>query len=746
VISQYFKYSINLIRLYGFRFFLKKLIRKLFSLLRYYTKRADPEKKLQFNTHFLKLVNDPGPREFKRDTKVDIIIPVYNAFDATAKCLASVLANSSNCRLIIIDDASTDQKIKAHLDSLANIPEKELELFVRVNSENCGFVESVNRAFTQVENHFVILNSDTEVPPGWLDRLFYPIIRDENTIASATPFSNAAMICSFPETSRDNPLFKDMSVTELDSYFRQSGSDQLIELPTGVGFCMAFNQKVVDQIGLFDAATFGKGYGEENDWCVRARATGYRNIMVNNLFVYHLHGASYSESEKQDLTEANLRNLIKKHPQYLFEVEKFIKEDPVRDIRDSIAVLADTQSRGSKKLLAVIDNNLGGGANAYSQHLIRGLREKKCGILHVKFNYHQNCLKFIYEGDAIERKEFIFASRGVDDFAQILALFKPDSLLINELVSWPDPIGVTEQIINLNVPYVTVLHDYFYICPNWNLINQHETFCSLPADLTTCSTCLTKNTNTDAYAIYSDSFTDISLWQEKMLRFLKQAAQAVCFSENSAALLTKAYPDLANIRVIEHGIIHPEFFTWQKRLLGTQNLSIGIIGEIGFHKGVAIIKKLIERPEYKKLPVNIVVLGNTLLWPEDYATAGNKFKVHGIYDRQDLPGLLEKYHVSAILIPSICPETFSFTTSEALLLGYPVICFDIGASADRVRKYQCGILADSISEDALLKTIKTIIERPEIIGELSENSAKYQPASSQEHLQKMLYLVTQTQN
>ena len=68
------------------------------------------------------------------------------------------------------------------------------------------------------------------------------------------------------------------------------------------------------------------------------------------------------------------------------------------------------------------------------------------------------------------------------------------------------------------------------------------------------------------------------------------------------------------------------------------------------------------------------------------AVPDGKLFVHGKYSRPQLPGLLEKYGVSVILIPSVWPETFSFTTSEALLLGYPVICFDIGAQAERVKQ------------------------------------------------------------
>jgi GT2 family glycosyltransferase/glycosyltransferase involved in cell wall biosynthesis len=718
-------------------------MRRIIKMISHYIGRENDEKKIIFQTHLLRLAQNNSMPEIYRTIPVDIIIPVYNAFEYTKKCIESVLQNSSNCRLIIIDDASSDSKIRDYLETLKSIPEKSIELITLANRDNMGFLKSVNLAAEHVENHFVILNSDTEVPPGWLDRLFYPIIKDEDAIASVTPFSNAGMICSFPEFSIDNDIFKNLSTETLDKFFSLYGSREPIELPTGIGFCMAFNKKLVDRIGLFDEVMFGKGYGEENDWCMRASSAGFKNTMITNLFVYHKHGASFSEDDKKNLTGVNMKNLLKKHPDYMFLIEAFIKEDSPKDIRDSIAVIADAHTRGDKKLSVIIDNDLGGGAHDYALQLIRELREGGGCVLHFKFHFHihGNYLKLIYKGDSIE-KEFIFAAQAVEDFDKIILLFKPDIIFINELVPWSEPIKVIDKIIALNLPYIPFVHDYFYVCQNWNLINQHERFCGIPKDANVCSDCLSESTNSDAYVFYSGSFYDISLWRKKMCLFLQGAVKVVCFSENSAAYISSVYPDLSNISVIEHVITSKELFPWKKRkLLNDTSITIAVVGGIGFHKGVSVIQKLIEHPDYKKLSVNIVVIGNTLLWPDGYVSTRKKFRVHGRYNRKYLSSLLEQYHVSAVLIPSICPETFSFTTSEALLLGYPVICFNLGASADRIRKHQCGIVVDDNSVEALLEAVSKLINQPQLIEELSANTARYAPISEQKHSAEILKLI-----
>lgn len=735
---KYLKYSIKTVRLYGLPFFIKCVIRRILAIARNLGAAGDSGKKIKYRSHFLNLaLNDH--ETISRNLKVDIIIPVFNAFEYTEKCVESVLKNSSDCRLIIVDDASTDQKIKPYLEKLQNIPQKNIEILTIFNQGNLGFVKSVNLAFTKTENHFVILNSDTEVPPGWLERLFYPIIGHENDVASVTPFSNCGMICSFPEFIQDNPIFKNMDVEKLDKFFERFGSGETVEVPTGVGFCMAFNKRLTDKIGFFDAEAFGKGYGEENDWCLRAKAAGLKNVMATNLFIYHKHGASFDSLEKQQLMQENLKKILRKYPDYVFDVEQFSKNDPAADIRDSLAAIIDSHTRGDKQLSVIIDNDFIGGANVYSENLVKWLNKAEILTLQVKFNSKSQFLKFIYNGEKIN-KEFIFEIKGLDVFEKIILFFKPDSVLVNELVSWPDPLDIAEKIQQLNLPYILFIHDFFYLCPNWNLINQHEEFCRIPSDLTVCNKCLVENANTYNYAFYSGKYGDIEIWREKMQTFLKKAQRVICFSENSAGNLTKTY-SIDNISVIEHCLVGSGLFHWQQREFKNKTLSLAVIGGIGFPKGLTILKRLIEHPEFKKLPVNIIIVGKTLLWPDGYSSKRRKITIHGEFKRDDLPSLLEKYNVNAVLLPSICPETFSFTTSEALLLGYPVICFNLGAPADRIKKYQCGIISEKVSVESLLSVIKKIIAQPDLIEELSGNTAKYHPISEQEHATEILDII-----
>ena len=186
----------------------------------------------------------------------------------------------------------------------------------------------------------VLLNTDTEVPPGWLERLMRPIL-GEPRVASATPFSNSAAMFGFPIPNMVNPLPAGLGVDELDAAFARLSPayDPSLVAPTGVGFCMGVNLAAWQALGPFDAATFGRGYGEETDWCLRAAAAGWRNVLVPNLFVYHADGGTFGNAEKRAILDIHLRNLHRRWPTYHRTLASFRRLDPWA-VRRSAAVIA----------------------------------------------------------------------------------------------------------------------------------------------------------------------------------------------------------------------------------------------------------------------------------------------------------------------------------------------------------------------------------------------------------------------
>ncbi len=253
---------------------------------------------------------------------IDIIIPIFNGFQYLQPLFDSILKNTDiPYRLIVINDKSTDQHVLPYLSKQS----KKHNQFVLIeNSENIGFIRTVNKAVKLIESDFfVLLNSDVEVPKNWLSRMINPLISDEN-LASVTPFSNAATICSFPNFLKDNDLYKGLSLKNIDDAFSKIPMlSPAIKIPTAIGFCMGVSTRVVKKIGFFDEI-YGKGYAEENDWCMRASKNGFSHGIVNNLFIYHKHGGSFASEEKSKLMDLNYRKLLKIYPHYEEIIHHFI--------------------------------------------------------------------------------------------------------------------------------------------------------------------------------------------------------------------------------------------------------------------------------------------------------------------------------------------------------------------------------------------------------------------------------------
>lgn len=262
----------------------------------------------------------------------EVIIPVYNAAADLGRCLAAVAATvPPETRVTLIDDASTDEAVQALFRDLAKGGERRWQL--RRNPRNLGFVRTVNRAMKSGHDDVILLNSDT-VPAGeWYGRLVACAAHDER-IATATPFSNNAEICSFPEFCRDNPPPPDPELVARAAL--EAGPPQYPELPTGVGFCLFIRRTALNQLGLFDVR-FGHGYGEENDFCMRAREAGWRNVLCDDAYVVHLGGRSFSEFGLVPRNDTAMERLRSRYPDYEALVADFIRRDPLAGRRAAIS-------------------------------------------------------------------------------------------------------------------------------------------------------------------------------------------------------------------------------------------------------------------------------------------------------------------------------------------------------------------------------------------------------------------------
>ena len=615
---------------------------------------------------------------------IDIIIPVYNGFEFLNSLFNSIKNNTSlPYRLLIADDKSPDNRVIPFIENfIAENPDIKV-IFVK-NIENQGFLKTVNLLAQHAENHIVLLNTDTEVPKFWLERLMYPIFTDES-IASTTPFTNSGTICSFPNYLVDNKdIYGNLNLEQVDSVFQLVNTEKtMLQVPTGVGFCMGMNFNVVKQIGMFDEI-YGKGYGEENDWCQRAINAGYRNIHITNLFVYHKHGGSFLSEDKIRYINEHYQILLGKFPAYDEQIQMTIKENSLEGLRNLVRCIIDFKYI-TRENVFIVDHELGGGANLYRKQKIDEMLSDDKGVILFSYNINKNKYYISFFTKEFRTRFTLYKLNILQDIFNILKL---DKILLNGLVSFPNIYESLDLVLKIkdktNAKLIFPVHDYFCISPSYTLLTENNVYNGVPKDLDAHSYFLS---NSKAEFKLFCTETNAKKWRESWEIFLLSCDEVLCFSHSSEEIVLATYCELKDKLVYIPHDIKGTFYNIYDEIDKDGKRVIGILGNINLPKGSLVIKELVSYIDNRGLDIQIVLIGNI-----DINITSNAFVKTGTYQKKDVPELLKKYKITEFLIPSIWPETYSYTTDEIMQLGYPITVFELGAPAERVRLYEKGRL------------------------------------------------------
>lgn len=633
--------------------------------------------------------------ESPNEAGVTIVLPIFNAFELLPEVLNRVLENTDlDWRLIAVEDCSTDRNVRPYLRKWLTSQPKDIASRITLveNEKNLGFIRSVNRALKLAlrhDDHVVLLNSDALVPLGWASRLLRPIL-DRPEVATVTPMSNDAEIFTIPAICTRTAL-EPGEADRIDltaQTLHPAGT--LAHTPTGVGFCMAMNRAFLRKLPRLDTV-FGRGYGEEVDWCQKARALGGEHVALPSLFVEHRGGASFGSDAKRKLIETNNRRISQRYPDYDAEVQAFIQADPIAPARLALAV-SFAAGRQSGALPIYLGHVMGGGAeDDLLRRIKRDLKRDHAAIV-LRVGGGQNWQLDLHGPWGTTRAQF----RQFDDVARVLAPVRDRRVIYSCAVGAAHPLQLPEQLLALGKDGVfqMLVHDYFTISPSYTLLDSDGIYRGVPS----------KSTDDRSH-----SWGPVSLdqWQNSWRMFIEQCTEIEVFSKDSADIFAEVYPEAAGQIVVRPHKLISEVSPVDPR---NGPRTIGVLGNIGFQKGADVLSHLSVDLALKG-DTSLVVIGNV----DPTYPLHPSVRVHGSYDRKDIAGLARDYGVTDWLIPSIWPETFSFTTHEALATGLPVWCFDIGAQAEAVRNGANGggVILLSAESDASTAIVKALFDSRE---------------------------------
>ena len=263
---------------------------------------------------------------------VEVIVPVYGDYAATKVCLDALEAEGSRIEkhVTVIDDCSPDADIRSLVEDGAS---RGLFTLVR-NEVNLGFARSINRVLARVcKGDVLLLNADTIIPGESIDRLALAAY-SELGVATVTPLSNNGEYTSFPKPNVCNVLPLKEEIFALDEIAAATNKREIIDLPSGVGFCLFITRKCLGEVGLL-SEIYSRGYLEDVDYCLRAHEMGFRNVCATGVYVGHAGNRSF-ESEKRRLVVRNLAILNKRFPDYERECAAFVQADPLKSARANL--------------------------------------------------------------------------------------------------------------------------------------------------------------------------------------------------------------------------------------------------------------------------------------------------------------------------------------------------------------------------------------------------------------------------
>jgi GT2 family glycosyltransferase/glycosyltransferase involved in cell wall biosynthesis len=615
------------------------------------------------------------------DTETVVIMPVYKGFEETlvAIFMALTARQGSPYSLLVINDRSPDSQLAVKLQELAG-----RGLFdYHVNHVNQGFVKTVNLGLSELSGALdvVLLNSDAFVYRGWYERLIAHAKRDPK-VATVTPFSNNATICSYPRFNQDNHAALELLPQELDEIAGRMNCGRSVEIPTGVGFCMYMCRNVIDDVGELDSQAFKVGYGEENDFCMRALKAGYKNLLAADVFVFHKGSVSFASSKDSNFSQGQ-KALLVKHPNYEVIVQAHITADPELLYRRNLDLARLSQA--VQGCVIFVTHNWGGGIETY----LDGQRErlKLQGIPSILLRVHNRHFVSIHtwpgDGPYVPNLKDIDLSIDLPLVEKLIADVAPSKIQVNSFagLDWANHAKMLGAIERSPVPFEYVGHDYSPICHIHNLLRPDGFYTGVP-DIEQRKLWARMNDGSGA-----QDRCDPEERRQRYRGFLSKASRIVVPSETTRAIYADEFPALS-IDVEPHSVNPPDIDKAQ-RVTGRKGLVVALIGAIGPHKGSDVLVGLATHAAAEQLALKYHLVGYS---NHDHKLQSLGVEITGAYHNEsEVYDHLGRIAPDIVLIPSIWPETFCYTLSFAFNLGIPPVVFDLGAQAERVRQAGFGV-------------------------------------------------------
>lgn len=672
-------------------------------------------------------------------TSVSIIVPIYNAPQELRECLETLLAhtdlgpdqqdsqesdkapdqtadqkdasaprhrtNQARHRVILSDDASPDPAVAAVLDEYVGHP----GLVMLRNATNRGYTGNINHAIDVARGidpggDVVLLNSDTRVTPQWLELLQRCALQSP-TIGTVSAVSDNAGAFSVPVRNAHNPVPPWMAEDDHARLITHTSALRHLRVPTTSGFCMYIKQAVFDDIGMFDADNFARGYGEENDFCMRAGHAGWEHAIADNVIIYHERSASFLET-KTSLMDRASDMIPRMYPEYPLAVyQAFAQGAEINQTRFDIAYAQLRHPRLPRPRVAYVIGVESGGTPQTNMDLMSTIQNDYepylilCTTGFLRIFRIEGSTRVQLENIPLRHRVMPIAHDSDSYRAEITSILQRYGFeLIHIRHLGRHGISLIRIARDLNIPVLFSLHDFYTVCPNVKLLDAENRFCG--------GTCTTggKDCNVE---LWDPRYTPplkhkwVKSWKAMFQKVLPLVDGLITTSPYARNLIRGVYDiDAVPFHVIPHARDFDYFEQRAAPLTADEPLRVFVPGHIVPAKGLDLIKDVKALDLDNRIEFHFAGMSK-----EDLSQYGI---YHGPYERDAFGALVAKIrpHVGAVL--SIWPETYSHTLTELWSCGVPVVTSHYGATGERVGDHGGGWAFDDMSPQAIFDFLITL--------------------------------------
>jgi len=613
----------------------------------------------------------------RRRRPVAVVLPVYAGFAETMACLDGVFRDAGRgVRVVVIDDATPEPALAEALDRLAA---RRRIVLIR-HAVNRGFPASANAGLRACPGRdVVLLNSDVIVPEGWLDRLRAAAYAAPD-IGSVTPLSNDASIVSYPGPPETNDVPGAAEARDLDILAQRANGTATVDIPVGVGFCLYLRRDCLDATGSFREDAFAQGYGEEVDFCLRARHLGWRHVAATGVFVAHVGGRSFGPA-RRFLLARNQDVLNRLHPGFdrltaIWSAEGGLAAARRRLDEARWRAARPRRGRAAGPTVLLITHAAGGGVERRLAARCAALTAEGARPIVLRPASMPDGGAAVLAGEVEPGKypNLVYAMPSeMRLFAAWLRGQQPTHAEVHHLLGH-DP-AVLELLRLLGLSYDVAVHDYAWFCPRVALVGPQHRYCGEP-EPAACEACVA-----DAGRMIDEDIS-VQALIDRSARLLGAARRVIAPSQDAAVRLRRHFPALrpdAEPHEDDDAILLAD----PSPISPSLPCRVVTVGAIGIEKGFDVLLACARDAAARSLPLEFVVVGHTI--DDARLMATGRIFVTGEFAAGEAAALIRAQRPSLGLLPSVWPETWCFALSDLWRAGLHVAAFDLGAQAERIR-------------------------------------------------------------